>query len=138
MKDERSIAAYSGLFFIALGVAETIQIVLVRLLSVITWYHLAFFSILLQNEFREFAGLANRDDVTFVVDDARSFYVCGDCPDSTAQRIYWTSHLFAGYIAVYAYCKYGCGQFCKRSSSAYSKTMGLCFSSYNGDECCCP
>ena len=28
---------------------------------------------LLQNEFREFAGLANRDDVTFVVDDARSF-----------------------------------------------------------------
>ena len=44
MKDERSIAAYSGLFLIALA-SLAIQIVLVRLLSVITWYHLAFFSI---------------------------------------------------------------------------------------------
>ena len=44
MKNERSIAAYSGLFLIALA-SLAIQIVLVRLLSVITWYHLAFFSI---------------------------------------------------------------------------------------------
>ena len=137
MKDERSIAAYSGLFFIALGVAGDPNC---SGASAECYYLVpsGIFFDWLQNEFREFAGLANRDDVTFVVDDARSFYVCGDCPDSTAQRIYWTSHLFAGYIAVYAYCKYGCGQFCKRSSSAYSKTMGLCFSSYNGDECCCP
>ena len=44
MRDERSIAVYTGLFLIALA-SLAIQIVLVRLLSVITWYHLAFFSI---------------------------------------------------------------------------------------------
>ena len=44
MKNERSITAYTGLFLIALA-SLAIQIILVRLLSVITWYHLAFFSI---------------------------------------------------------------------------------------------
>ena len=44
MKNERSIATYTGLFLIALA-SLAIQIILVRLLSVITWYHLAFFSI---------------------------------------------------------------------------------------------
>ena len=44
MKNERSIAVYTGLFLIALA-SLAIQIILVRLLSVITWYHLAFFSI---------------------------------------------------------------------------------------------
>ncbi len=42
MKNETSV--YAGLFLIALS-SLAIQIILVRLLSVITWYHLAFFSI---------------------------------------------------------------------------------------------
>ena len=44
MKNETSTTVYAGLFFIALS-SLAIQIILVRLLSVITWYHLAFFSI---------------------------------------------------------------------------------------------
>ena len=44
MKNETSTTVYAGLFLIALS-SLAIQIILVRLLSVITWYHLAFFSI---------------------------------------------------------------------------------------------